>query len=79
MHAAHGSADLTSWKTAWDEYVRGNVVSNAAAKLIRTFLLNTMAATGSGADDEASEADLSDDETELPTSRLSGERFCELL
>ena len=79
MHAAHGSADLTSWKTAWDEYVRGNVVSDAAAKLIRTFLLNTMAATGPDADDDASEADASDDDTELPPLKLSGERFCALL
>eukprot|EP00959_Pyramimonas_sp_CCMP1952_P112850 2358980-Pyramimonas_sp.AAC.1 len=27
--------DSASWKSAWGEYVRGNVVSQAAAKLIQ--------------------------------------------
>ena len=47
------------------------------AKLIRTFLVNTM--TGPDADDYASKADASDDNTELPPLRLSGERFGALL
>ncbi len=37
--------DKVCWNTAWDEYVRNNVVSETAPKLIQTFLLNTMAAS----------------------------------
>ena len=36
----------TNWPAAWDEYVRGNVVSEASANLIRSFLLKTIAASG---------------------------------
>ena len=38
---------IVEWARAWDVYVRGNVVSQAAAKLIRSFLLKTIAASGS--------------------------------
>ena len=37
---------IVEWARAWDVYVRGNVVSQAAAKLIRSFLLKTIAASG---------------------------------
>ena len=56
--------DVLSWTKAWDEYVRGNVVSHTAAKLIERFLLNTMASSGKAADDSQSEADASEDEEE---------------
>ena len=56
--------DVVSWTKAWDEYVRGNVVSHTAAKLIERFLLNTMASSGKAADDSQSEADASEDEEE---------------
>ena len=39
-------AQIVEWSRAWDVYVRGNVVSQAAAKLIRSFLLKTIAASG---------------------------------
>ena len=37
---------IVEWSRAWDVYVRGNVVSQAAASLIRSFLLKTIAASG---------------------------------
>ena len=41
----------TQWDKSWDEYVRGNVVSESAAKLIRSLMLKTIAATGMPQDD----------------------------
>ena len=71
--------DMISWKNDWDEYVRENVVSNAAAKLITRFLLNTMAATATAADGAQSEADASGIEDELPPMKLSGIKFQKLI
>ena len=31
----------SNWAAAWDEYARGNVVSESSANLIRSFLLKT--------------------------------------
>ena len=59
--------------------MRGNVVSDAAAKLIQTLLLNTMATSGKQADDAESEADDSADDTELPPLKLPGNKFLKLL
>ena len=39
-------SNVVAWGTTWDAYLRGNVVSDAAAMLIRSFLLKTIAATG---------------------------------
>ena len=71
--------DVVSWTKAWDEYVRGNVVSHTAAKLIERFLLNTMASSGKAADDSQSEADASEDEEELPPLKLGSLKFQGLL
>ena len=67
--------EKVSWKNAWDEYVRGKVVSDTAAKLIQRFLLNTMASSGKAADVEQSEADASGDESELLPLKLSARNF----
>ena len=41
-----GVADHLDWHAAWAEYVRGHVVSQAASDLIKSFLLHTLAASG---------------------------------
>ncbi len=69
--------DKVCLNTAWDEYVRNNVVSETAAKLIQTFLLNTMASSGKQADDAESEADESADDTELHPLKLPGQKLRE--
>ena len=58
--------------------MRGNVVSEAAARLIQSFLLNTMASSGKAADDDESDADASEDECELPPLKLPSQQFYEL-
>ena len=51
------------WHRTWEEYVRGNVVSETAASLIESFLLKTIAASGAGEGvGEMSEADASEEE-----------------
>ena len=68
------------WSHAWDEYVRGNVVSQTAADLIQSFLLKTMAASAQGADSE-SEADPSDGDNncDVPRLQLPARKLHELL
>ena len=72
-------SDKVNWQNAWDEYVRGNVVSITAAQLIRSFLLNTMTSSGKADDDAQSDADAAEDESELPPLKLPCQRFRELL
>ena len=67
------------WTSSWSEYVRGNVVSASAAKLIQSFLLNTLGSSGKAADDLASEADDTEDEVDLPPMKVSREKFQDLL
>ena len=71
--------DKVYWKEAWDEYVRGNVVSKTAAKLIQRILLNTMTSTGKTMGDTQSMADATDSESELPQFKLTGMKFQESL
>ena len=71
--------DSISWKTSWDEYVRGHVATGTGAKLIERLLLNTMAATGKGAEDSQSEADASESESDLPPMKLTASKFQELI
>ena len=59
--------------------MRGNVVSEAAAGLIQSFLLNAMASSGKAADDDESDADASEDECELPPLKPPCQKFHELL
>ena len=73
------AVDSICFRTAWDEYVRGNVHSATQAKLIERFLLNTMAATGKEGDDSEGEADASESEVDLPPMKLTGMKFQELI
>ena len=72
-------ADKVDWMSTWFEYVRGNIVSNSAARLIQSFLLNTWASSTAHADNDESEADASEEETELPPLKLSSEKIGEML
>ena len=75
-----GLSTFVAWDATWDEYVHGNVVSEAAAMLIRSFLLKTIAATGT-----SMELDRSDDEEnephdpDIPAVRLEAAQFQQLL
>ena len=68
------------WAYAWDDYIRGCVVSRSAAVLIQSFLLKTMAASGQGGDSE-SDADESDGDNncEVPRLQLPASKLQELL
>ena len=72
--------DQVDWGRAWDEYVRGHVVSQNAANLIKSFLLKTMAAAAKGGDSE-SEADESEDDNtnDVPRLQLPAMKLRELL
>ena len=70
--------DKVFWRNAWNEYVRGNVVSEAAAKLITRFMLNTMTCSKQRDDDSDSHGDAADDEGAVPPLKLSGQKFQEL-
>ena len=59
--------------------MRSNIVSRSAAKLIQSFLLNTMASTGKAIDDDESEADATEDEAEIPPLNLQTDKFQQLL
>ena len=73
--AASKAIDFLAEARPWDEYVRGNVVSHAAARLIQSFLLNTMAASGKTIGDAPSEADASEEETDIPTLKIPCQKF----
>ena len=63
------------WSVAWSTYVRGNVVSESAAQLIRNFLLNTMfsgSPSGEDGDDEHTRTLYSDS---VPRLQLSTATF----
>ena len=72
-------SELMSWKNAWDQYVRGNVVSHSGAKLIQRFLLNTMISRNTSDNDEQSEAATSEEESDLRPLKMSSAKFQELL
>merc|ERR1711953_1427386 len=69
----------TNWPAAWEEYVRGNVVSEASANLIRSFLLKIIAASGKVVGDNESEADESEPEGDIAPLRLPSWKLKELL
>ena len=58
------------WNKSWDEYVRGNVVSESAAKLIRSLMLKTIAATGMPQDDNTT------NDEGFPPSQRQSKRTC---
>ena len=59
------------WATAWDEYVRGKIVSKSARKIIQSFLLKTLAASGHEHDEDESEAEHAYEDPEIPALHLS--------
>ena len=69
----------SNWAAAWDEYARGNVVSESSANLIRSFLLKTIAASGKVVGNNESEADESEPEGEAAPLRLPSRKLQELL
>ena len=70
----------TQWDKSWDEYVRGNVVSESAAKLIRSLMLKTIAATGMPQDDSSSNDEgFNEDDAEIPTLTLNAADLARIL
>ena len=67
------------WAFAWDEYVRGHVVSEKARDLIQSFLLKTMAASGKNGQSDESEADETEDDADVPPFRMAAGKPQELL
>jgi len=68
----HSAQQHVQWHATWNAYVRGHVVSYTAAELIQSFLLKTLAASGGQQNDDAnSEADKSEDDTDLLPLKLS--------
>ena len=59
------------WVAAWDEYIRGNVISQTSAQYIKLVLVNTMARAEHDDEEEDDEdADPSDMDEEIPRLRL---------
>ena len=71
---------VVAWDTTWDAYLRGNVVSDAAAMLIRSFLLKTIAATGATMElDHSSDEGNEPHDPDIPAVRLEASQFQQLL
>ena len=68
-----------NWPAAWEQYVRRNIVSKAAANLIKSFLLKTIAASGMSTDSDESGADQPEYDPDVPALRLSRAKLQELL
>ena len=60
-----GVAPRLNFAAAWENYIRGSVVSKHAQRLITQLLLNTMA-RNAGDDEDHDEADPSDEDLEIP-------------
>ena len=59
-----------TWVEAWEEYVRGHIVSKYARNLIQSFLLKTVAASGHVPDENESDADDPYEDPDIPALRL---------
>ena len=69
-------ARQVQWHAAWSQYVRGRVVSTSAAELIKSFLLQTMAGSGSAEEAGAgSDGHESEDDPEVPPLTLASEKL----
>ena len=79
--ATHMDLDMcTQWDKSWDEYVRGNVVSECAAKLIRSLMLKTSAATGMPQDDSSTNDEgFNADDADIPTLTLNAAGLARIL
>ena len=68
---ARAEESMPSWASSWARYIRGNVVSQHAAQLIRRFLSLTLSRSGGDggeSDDSASEAGEDDGHAAAPVS-----------
>lgn len=77
-----GSAAITDnirWHEAWNAYVRGNVISKSAAKLIQSFLLKTLTGADTGGREADSEEEASENEDSLPALKLTSSNLKNLL
>ena len=76
-----GVLDHINWHAAWSEYVRGNVVSQAASGLIKSFLLHTLAASGAvhGDHESGSEGHESEPDPDFPPLHLREENLQQLI
>ena len=57
MCSLHGWLMAASWASSWGSYIRGNVVSEHACRIITNFLTATMARTAADGDSSEDEAD----------------------
>ena len=73
--ASNPVKDSMEWAVAWSEYVRGNVVSETAAELIRNFLLNTMFSGSERVEDADDERIPTLYSNDVPRLQLSTETF----
>ena len=62
---------LADWPAAWDEYIRGDIVSKHAARIIKTFLVNTFGASGDNRGDDVESVDASDVDDDIPPLRIT--------
>ena len=68
------------WHEAWQEYIRGHIVSLSAADLIKSFLLHTLAASGSTNDhDNHSDREESEGEPGITLLELPHNTLQELI
>ena len=58
------------WAAHWEEYVRGNVVSKHAARIIQTLLLSTFEQSNQIQNDDAESVGVSDAEAEIKPLKL---------
>ena len=76
-----GVLDHINWHAAWSEYVRGNVVSQAASGLIKSFLLHTLAASGAvhGDHESGSDGHESEPDPDVPPLHLREDHLQQLI
>ena len=60
----------TNFKNSWQQYIRGNVMSRHAARLISSVMTMTLAKSSEFEHEEADEADRSDIDDDIPPLRL---------
>ena len=74
------AATVAAWTTTWDAYARGGVASQSAALLIRSFLLNSLAASGLQHDDQnSSDEDSTWADLEIEAVKLSAHAYAQIL
>ena len=67
------------WHESWNAYVRGNIITESAAKLIQSFLLKTLTGADTGDRDADSEEEASENDNSLPALRVTSSNLKKLL